>query len=108
MWTCRTGLGDRVAWHRTSSTERGYGVEWRRLRKQAIQRDFGLWVMGSAARRVSPFFAVDHIKPKAQGGTDTLDLDNVQCLCRACHAWKTAGEANGIQRRATGADGWPI
>lgn len=34
---------------------------------------------------------VDHILPLANGGTDTDD--NVQSLCRQCHAIKTAGEA---------------
>lgn len=95
-----------MAWHRASSTECGYGTEWRRFRKQAIQRELRLFAMCSAGGRVSPFFAVDHIKPKSAGGTDMLD--NLQCLCRACHAWMTAGETNGITRRAIGADDWSI
>jgi 5-methylcytosine-specific restriction protein A len=33
---------------------------------------------------------VDHIKPKAHGGTD--DDDNLESLCAACHRAKTATE----------------
>lgn len=32
-------------------------------------------------------FEVDHIKPRAKGGTD--DLENLQALCTACHAVRT-------------------
>ena len=101
-----------MAWHRTSSSERGYGAEWRRLRKQAIKRDMGLCVVCMAEGRITPFRDVDHIKPRnprdpqAVAGTETLD--NLQCLCGPCHDWKTANESNGITRRAIGADGWPI
>lgn len=35
---------------------------------------------------------VDHIIPKAQGGTDA-DA-NLQCLCTACHRAKTAREGS--------------
>ena len=34
---------------------------------------------------------VDHIIPVARGGTD--DSDNLQAVCRSCHASKTASEA---------------
>jgi 5-methylcytosine-specific restriction protein A len=41
--------------------------------------------------------AVDHIVPKAEGGND--DEGNLQTICRACHAAKTADEARrGIDR----------
>ena len=33
---------------------------------------------------------VDHIVPKALGGSD--DMDNLQTLCRACHKQKTVAE----------------
>lgn len=45
------------------------------------------WKLG----RATPGHAVDHIKPKAEGGTD--DEANLQLICRACHAAKTQREA---------------
>lgn len=39
---------------------------------------------------ITPAEEVDHIVPLAYGGTDTDD--NVQCLCRECHAIKSAYE----------------
>ena len=39
----------------------------------------------------------DHIKPLAEGGTDTPD--NVQALCAACHQVKSSAEAARGQQR---------
>ena len=39
----------------------------------------------------APATQVDHIIPLARGGPE-LDPRNLQALCRACHAAKTAGE----------------
>jgi 5-methylcytosine-specific restriction endonuclease McrA len=41
-------------------------------------------------RRTTWATEVDHIKPKAQGGTD--ESENVQGLCHQCHSIKTATE----------------
>ncbi|WP_318591161.1 HNH endonuclease, partial [Enterobacter kobei] len=40
--------------------------------------------------RYTPAETVDHIKPKAHGGTD--DLSNLESICRGCHKAKTARE----------------
>ncbi|RWR26594.1 HNH endonuclease [Sinirhodobacter populi] len=56
--------------------------------------------------RVTPFDVVDHIKPKAEGGTDALG--NLQCICADCHAWKTAQESSRTGSRPVGLDGWPV
>ena len=56
--------------------------------------------MRSAVLAFSPLCAacgeaaseVDHIVPLAQGGRE-MDWTNVQPLCGACHAAKTAAEA---------------
>lgn len=53
-----------MAWHRTSSTERGYGAAWRRQRRLAIVRDKGLCVPCLRQGRTTAFAAVDHIKPR--------------------------------------------
>ncbi|HCL5939948.1 TPA: HNH endonuclease [Citrobacter freundii] len=38
----------------------------------------------------APAETVDHIKPKAHGGTD--DLSNLESICSGCHKAKTARE----------------
>lgn len=39
--------------------------------------------------RLTPAQMVDHIVPINKGGTP-LDMDNLQSLCNACHARKSA------------------
>lgn len=41
--------------------------------------------------RPTPATEVDHIKPKAKGGTE--DDDNLQAICHTCHVDKTQAEA---------------
>ncbi|MET5012162.1 HNH endonuclease signature motif containing protein, partial [Burkholderia pseudomallei] len=55
-----------------------------------LERDGGLCQPCARADRVTPAVAVDHIAPKAEGGTD--DDDNLQSICKACHDVKTAAE----------------
>ena len=89
-----------------SRHERGYGNAWERVRKQALERD--RYLCQPCLKGGKPVVAkiVDHIKPKAQGGTD--DLDNLQTICAPCHLDKTLRE-NGKRRRPQfGDDGWPI
>lgn len=95
---------------RGTRQERGYGKAWQIARSQAIARDKGLCQPCKAKGRVTPFTEVDHITPKAKGGTD--DLGNLQCICAECHKAKSAAEgheAAGHRARASiGEDGWPI
>ena len=49
---------------------------------------------------------VDHIKPKADGGTD--DLGNLQAICDDCHKRKTAEDSGYRPKQRIGLDGWPI
>jgi 5-methylcytosine-specific restriction protein A len=56
--------------------------------------------------RVKAANAVDHIKPKAKGGTD--DLANLQGICRACHLNKSLTDQGYRRKRAIGLDGWPV
>lgn len=78
---------------RPSSHARGYGGRgWHLTRRQCFLRDnyqcqhCGQIVFGKAAH-------CDHIKPKAQGGSDLLS--NVQTLCSTCHQIKTNKESIG-------------
>ena len=79
-----------MSWHRVrgSSTARGYGAAWQRLRVAIIQRDRGLCTVCRASGRVTAGRDVDHITPKARGGTD--DPGNLRLLCKRCHADATA------------------
>ena len=87
----------REAWqHRgnTSSTERGYGSQWRKLRLIVLRRDNGLCqcpeCMGGV-KRVTQAHEVDHIVSKAraermgwtQGQIDALS--NLRAVNRECH-----------------------
>lgn len=73
--------------------ERGYGSEWDRKRQEILKRDNGLCCPCRRAARVTIGREVDHVVPKARGGTD--DDGNLQTICRACHKAKTAAEARG-------------
>lgn len=97
-----------MAWSRTSSHERGYGWAWQKLRLFVLRRDMGLCQPCLAIDRTELATEVDHIIPKAKGGTDALE--NLQAICRPCHERKTAHE-NGRtyrERVTIGDDGWPV
>lgn len=50
-----------------------------------------------AEGRVTPAAEVDHIVPKAKGGSD--EMANLQAICRPCHQAKTDREAAEAQGR---------
>ena len=96
---CETHGAERAAQYdrrRGSSTARGYGYRWQKIRDNYLANHplcvdpFG----DHAADGVDAVAAsdVDHIKPKRDGGTD--DMDNLQSLCKRCHSKKTAIEDN--------------
>lgn len=58
-----------------------------------MDRDSGLCQPCRKAGRVTLAAMVDHITPKARGGTDAEE--NLQAICRACHAAKTGTENQG-------------
>lgn len=68
-----------------SASSRGYGADWRRIRRVVLNRD--PFCKGCGRR---PSEHADHIRPKSQGGTN--DLANLQGLCGPCHRAKTARE----------------
>ena len=97
------GFNDR---RRGSRHARGYGSEWDRLRAQALERDAGLCQLCLEAGEINMHgpgnrHQVDHVVPRAEGGTDALE--NLQTICRAHHAQKTAQEAQRAAARKRGA-----
>lgn len=87
---------------RGSSSERGYGARWQRLRLRILRRDLyqcqeckrqGRLTLAGARKGDAH---VDHIVPKSRGGTD--DPANLETLCRSCHSRKTATEDGGFGR----------
>ncbi|MCO7225283.1 HNH endonuclease [Pleionea sp. CnH1-48] len=75
---------------RGTSSQRGYGAKWQKLRKEILARDKYLCQICFAVSRIQAAQTVDHITPKARGGTDSPD--NLQSLCYPCHDYKTARE----------------
>ena len=92
-------------WPTTSRHARGYGAAWDRTRAQVLIRDGYLCQSCRAKGRVVPANQVDHITPKAKGGTD--DPANLQALCKPCHNAKTIAEMGGKPKQQIGIDGWP-
>lgn len=92
---CDNHAGKRSNWNKRldrsgSTTDRGYGYAWRKLRELVLKRDNYLCVKCDAGGRVTEATDVDHIISKAKGGTDSES--NLQSLCSACHKVKTANE----------------
>lgn len=105
---CGIGLETRhkMPWSRESRHSRGYGTAWNKLRLHILERDKHLCQPCLAKNRVSPARQVDHITPKANGGTD--DETNLQAICDPCHKAKTARDNGQTPRPQIGTDGWPI
>lgn len=78
--------------------QRGYGNDWVKLRNSIMLRDKGLCQPCLAAGKVAPATEVDHIVPKAEGGSDYPG--NLQAICNACHSVKTAFESRGESAQA--------
>ena len=66
-------------WQRApmSSTQRGYGWAWQQLRVRVLQEEPACRLCGARSTEV------DHIIPKARGGTDARS--NLRGLCGRCH-----------------------
>lgn len=83
---------------RRSTRERGYAGGWFALRLQILERDSH--VCRACGR---PATHVDHILPKAAGGTD--NSRNLQALCQRCHSAKTMRESVDPRRMTAGEHG---
>lgn len=66
-------------------------TDWRRIRAQVLKSEPRCRSCGVKAT------TVDHIVPRAFGGSDRRE--NLQPLCRHCHAEKTAAEGREGRRR---------
>lgn len=84
-----------MGWSRTSHHSCGYGTDWDKLRKFILQRDKHL--CQACLPHPTPANHVDHIKPKAKGGTD--EPSNLQAFCKPCHDAKRRQAREGADRR---------
>ena len=94
--------------HGTHARPEGYGSEWKRLRLQVLKRDCYVCQCEDACKtgRVRPANEVDHVIPKAKGGTD--DPSNLQAINDACHRVKTQLDNGATPKPRIGLDGWPV
>jgi 5-methylcytosine-specific restriction protein A len=95
-----------MAWSTESRHARGYDHRWVKLRALILKRDRYLCQPCYRANRLTQATQVDHITPKAKGGTD--DHDNLQSICTHCHAVKTDADEGRKVPRVVGLDGYPV
>ena len=80
---------------RGSSTQRGYGSRWQRIRNAYIARHpLCEWPLCN-----EPAIDVDHVRPQRAGGTH--ERTNLQSLCRPHHAQKTQADMTRWPHSAT-------
>ena len=88
---------------RGSSTARGYGARWRRLRLMKLKRDpvcEDPFALHRAGGQVVAANEVDHIIALRKNGKTILS--NLQSLCKSCHSRKTILEDGGLGREGGG------
>lgn len=68
---------------RGTTTDRGYGAVWQALSAAVLRRD-----RHTCRYCGAPASTVDHVTPKARGGTD--DPANLVASCRSCNSAKGA------------------
>jgi 5-methylcytosine-specific restriction protein A len=98
-----------MAWSKESSSSRGYGAKWQRLRDVILRRDNYLCQCPDCLggdKRLTPATEVDHIIPKAQGGGD--HESNLRSVNTDCHKRLTLLQKGHKARPQIGRDGWPI
>lgn len=82
----------REAWAgRGSGASRGYGWAWDRLKRKILKRDGYVCQDQRVCKGLTKADEVDHVVPKAEGGTDAPE--NLRSICTPCHRDKTRGEA---------------
>jgi 5-methylcytosine-specific restriction enzyme A len=84
---------------------RGYGWAWGRLKARVLERQpLCQWCDRRGVVELAT--TVDHILPRARGGTDALA--NLQSLCAACAKDKDMLDRGQRVKQWTGLDGWKI
>lgn len=78
-------------YRRDPETNKRYGAEWRRVRKQYIAAH-PLCEECLQHGRMVPVEEVHHIVPLADGGTH--NFSNLKSLCKSCHSAITVTETN--------------
>lgn len=73
---------------RPSSSQRGYGRDYRRARAEVLARQPFCSTCGAAGSDANPL-QVDHIVAVSRGGP-SADPANLQVLCRSCNSRKGA------------------
>ena len=87
------GLNAPAHLRRGTSTQRGYGADWRRRKAAFLARHKKCVACGG------PSNTCDHIIPLTRGGKD--DASNWQAMCTACHSRKTVLHDGGFGRPRT-------
>ena len=77
--------------HSLTTTERGLGWGWQKLRLTILKRDGYLCQPCIRQGRPTEATEVDHISPRYMGGEDAPD--NLESICRVCHLVKSRREA---------------
>ena len=77
---------------RTPEAKRRYGYRWRQIRAMFLAAH-PLCEMCILAGRYTAATEVHHLKPLADGGTNSVD--NLQALCKPCHSKITAAAGRG-------------
>lgn len=105
-----------MAWSKESSSSRGYGARWQKLRLVILRRDKYLCQCTECAQRLVPRPAseVNHKVSKAEArrlGWTEEQIDhpsNLEAVNSDCHKRITALQNGYTLRPQIGTDGWPI
>ena len=105
-----------MAWSKESSSKRGYGAKWQKLRLFILARDMHLCQCdqcGGGDKRLTPASEVNHKVSKAEarfkGWTQDQidDPSNLEAVNAECHKRITAHQKGHRARPVIGVDGWP-
>lgn len=109
---CDTHQAEAIGWDQSrdgrTSTQRGYGAAWQRLRAWILRRDSGLCQPCAQDGRTTAASEVDHIVSKAEAkqlgwSQQQVDAhDNLRAICQDCHKAKTTLDRLAMARHRQG------